>query len=119
MLKPAATLALSLLFAGCLADSGSEPTSAELESELSTPVLGGNLPGFTATQAKTLAVAYFNQTSQFAAYDPFTVPNTHSWAYAVEDFHYVESYTWIEVCGGYVRRNGAITDNYCYIRIGP
>ncbi|HWO22301.1 MAG TPA: hypothetical protein VNO30_26260 [Kofleriaceae bacterium] len=108
-----------MALAGCLTEGGSEPDQAQVLSELSTPVLGGDLPGFSAAQAKAIAVAYFNQTSQFAAYDPFTVGNTHSWAYAVEDFHYVESYTYIEVCGGYVRRNGAITDNYCYLRIGP
>ena len=118
MTRTIVTLITSLTLAACVTDPGAEPDLEQSQAALSTPVFGGDLPGFPASQAKAIAAAYFNQTSPYASYFPFSAANTHSWAYAVEDFHYVESYTSLEVCGGYVRRSGAVTGSYCYIRIG-
>lgn len=57
MMKTIAILVGSLTLAGCLAEAGSEPDQAQVEAELSTPVLGGDLPGFSASQAKAIATA--------------------------------------------------------------
>jgi hypothetical protein len=116
----AGALCAMLLWTGCGADESAMGESTgpmgTAEAGLSTPVLNGTLPGLSQQVAREIAVQNFNAVSPWAAYAPHQVDQTHLWAYQPEGYYYIEGYTVIEQCGGYVYESGAFVLSYCYTR---
>jgi hypothetical protein len=124
-MKLAGALCAVLLWTGCggqeeqLTPEPTAPTGVA-EAGLSTPVVFGSLPGLSNQTAREIAAQNFNAVSPWVAFYQHTPDQMNWWAYGPEGFYYIESYTWIEQCGGRVYSNGTFVYEYCFMRsYGP